>query len=385
MLGAGYVTTLFAVGLERLKRGEIEPYGVPLAGFDLGVDIEDIKVVACIDVDARKVGRTIYDIARRFYRLRSVPPTLKDVVVHPGIEMGFVKGLFPVSSLDYGGSFQHSIEEMYEFIGKAEPDVIVDATTTQYAEPFNEYRFLEEAVMERRLTPTQLYAYLALKLMEEGKQLSYVNLIPTPIANDYAYVLAAKKFGGLILGDDGATGATPLTADILEHLRERNRRVLGVVQLNIGGNSDFKSLLDEKRNRAKEYTKSSIVEDILGYYTPSYIKPTGFLSSLGDKKFVSMHIEYTSFNSAKDEIIINMRINDSPALAGYMVDLVRLAKLALNAGLNGTIYDVNAFYMKKPGPPNSKNVARILAFERLISFVKNIADGRQLNIQQSML
>lgn len=385
MLGAGYVTTLFAVGLERLKRGEIEPYGVPLAGFDLGVDIEDIKVVACIDVDARKVGRTIYDIARRFYRLRSVPPTLKDVVVHPGIEMGFVKGLFPVSSLDYGGSFQHSIEEMYEFIGKAEPDVIVDATTTQYAEPFNEYRFLEAAVMERRLTPTQLYAYLALKLMEEGKQLSYVNLIPTPIANDYAYVLAAKKFGGLILGDDGATGATPLTADILEHLRERNRRVLGVVQLNIGGNSDFKSLLDEKRNRAKEYTKSSIVEDILGYYTPSYIKPTGFLSSLGDKKFVSMHIEYTSFNSAKDEIIINMRINDSPALAGYIVDLVRLAKLALNAGLNGTIYDVNAFYMKKPGPPNSKNVARILAFERLISFVKNIADGRQLNIQQSML
>lgn len=374
MLGAGYVTTLFIVGLERVKRGEVEPYGVPLADFDLGVDIDDIKVVACIDVDARKVGRTMYDIARRFYRLRGVPRTLKDVVVYPGIEMGFVKGLFPVSSLDYGRSLQRSIEEIYEFIGKTEPDVIVDATTTQYAKPFNEYRFLEKAVSERKLTPTQLYAYLALKLMEEGRQLSYVNLIPTPIANDYAFVSAAEKFGGLVLGDDGATGATPLAADILEHLRERNRKVLGVVQLNIGGNSDFKSLLDEKRNRAKEYTKSSIVEDILGYYTPSYIKPTGFLSSLGDKKFVSMHIEYTSFNGVKDEIIVNMRINDSPALAGYIVDLVRLAKLALNAGLYGTIYDVNAFYMKKPGPPNSKNVARILAFEKLISFVKTIAE-----------
>ncbi len=384
VLGAGYVTTFFTVGLERLKRGEINPYGVPLASFDIGVDINDIKVVACVDVDARKVGKTMYDVARKFYKLRNVPHTLKGVVVYPGIEMGFVKELFPVGSLDYGGSFQRSVEEMYEFIRKTEPDVIVDATTTQYAEPFNEYRFLEKAVIERKLTPSQLYAYLALKLMEEGKPLSYVNLIPTPIANDYAYVSAAEKFGGLVLGDDGATGATPLTADILEHLRERNRRVLGVVQLNIGGNSDFKSLLDEKRSRAKEYTKSSIVEDILGYYTPSYIRPTGFLSSLGDKKFVSIYIEYTSFNDVKDEIIVNMRINDSPALAGYIVDLVRLAKLALNAGIYGTIYDINAFYMKKPGPPNSKNIARILAFERLISFIKTIAGRRQLNVQQSM-
>jgi len=384
ILGAGYVATIFTVGLERLKRGEIKPYGVPLADFDIGIGIDDVKVVACVDVDARKVGKTMYDIAKRFYKLKSVPLTLKDVVVHPGIEMGFVRELFPIDSLDYEGDFQRSVEEMYAFIERTKPDVIVDVTTTQYAKPFNEYRCLEKAVEERKVTPTQLYAYLALRLMEEGRQLSYVNLIPTPIANDYAYVSTAGKFGGLILGDDGATGATPFTADMLEHLRERNRKVLGVVQLNIGGNSDFKSLLDEKRNRAKEYTKNSIVEDVLGYYTPSYIKPTGFLSSLGDKKFVSIHVEYISFNGVKDEIIVNMRMNDSPALAGYMVDLTRLAKSALNAGFYGTVYDINAFYMKKPGPPNSKNIARILAFERLKSFVKTIVDRNRLNIQQSM-
>ena len=384
ILGAGYVATVFTVGLERLKRGEIKPYGVPLADFDIGIGIDDVKVVACVDVDARKVGKTMYDIAKRFYRLKSVPLTLKDLVVHPGVEMGFVRDLFPINSLDYEGNSQRSVEEMYAFIERAKPDVIVDVTTTQYAKPFNEYRYLEKAVEERKVTPTQLYAYLALRLMEEGRQLSYVNLIPTPIANDYAYVSTAGKLGGLILGDDGATGATPFTADILEHLRERNRKVLGVVQLNIGGNSDFKSLLDEKRNRAKEYTKKSIVEDVLGYYTPSYIKPTGFLSSLGDKKFVSIHVEYISFNGVKDEIIVNMRVNDSPALAGYMVDLTRLAKSALNAGFYGTVYDINAFYMKKPGPPNSKNIARILAFERLKSFIKTVVDKNRLNIQQSM-
>ncbi|MEM1569208.1 MAG: myo-inositol-1-phosphate synthase [Candidatus Bathyarchaeia archaeon] len=382
MLGAGYVTTFFAVGLERLKKGEIEPYGVPLADFDMGVDINDIKIIACIDVDARKVGRTMYDVARKFYRFKHVPQTLKDIVIHPGIEMGFVKELFPIASLDYEADFQNSVEEMYGFIERCKPDVIVDATTTQYAEPFHDYMMLEKAVRDRRLTPGQLYAYLALKLMEEGREVSYVNVIPTPIANDYAYVSTAEKFGGLVLGDDGATGATPLTADLLEHLKERNRRVLGVVQLNIGGNDDFKSLLEEKRNKAKEYTKSSIIEDILGYYTPSYIKPTGFLSSLGDKKFVSIHIEYNSFNRVKDEIIVNMRINDSPALAGYIVDLVRLSKLALKAGFRGTVYEINAFYMKKPGPPNAKNTARIIAFERLVSFLKTITDKTTLNITQ---
>jgi myo-inositol-1-phosphate synthase len=384
ILGAGYVATFFTVGLERLKKGEIKPYGIPLADFDIGVGIDDIKVVACVDVDARKVGKTMYDVAKRFYKLKNVPVTLKNVVVYPGIEMGFVRDLFPVNSLDYGGGFQRSVEEMYAFIERAKPDVIVDVTTTQYSKPFNGYKRLEKAVEEGKVTPTQLYAYLALRLMEEGGQLAYVNLIPTPIANDYAYISAARKFGGLILGDDGATGATPFTADMLEHLRERNRRVLGIAQLNIGGNSDFKSLLDEKRNKAKEYTKSSIVKDILGYHIPSYIKPTGFLSSLGDKKFVSIHVEYVSFNGVKDEIIVNMRINDSPALAGYMVDLVRLAKSALNAGFYGTIYDINAFYMKKPGPPNSRNIARILAFERLKSFVKTIADSNRLNVQQSV-
>lgn len=383
ILGAGYVATYFTVGLERLKRGEIPPYGVPLASFDIGVDISDIKVVACVDVDARKVGRTMYDIAKRFYRLMHVPHTLKEITIYPGIEMGFNKGLFPIKSLDHEMGFNRSIEEMYGFIEKVRPDVIVDVTTTQYAKPFNEYSQLEEAVIRGRATPAQLYAYLTLRLMK-SRQASYINLIPTPIANDYAYVSTAEKIGGLILGDDGATGATPLTADILEHLKERNRRVLGVVQLNIGGNDDFKSLLDENRNKAKEYTKSSIVEDILGYYAPSYIKPTGFLKSLGDKKFVSMHIEYVSFNGVKDEIIVNMRINDSPALAGYIVDLVRLAKLALDSGFCGTIYDINAFYMKKPGPPNAKNIARIIAFNKLVSFVKTMTDRKSLKIYQNV-
>ena len=381
ILGTGYVANYFAVGLERIKLGEIEPYGVPLADLDISIDIKDVQIVACVDVDARKVGKTVYEVARDFYQFNSVPNTLKKVKILPGIELGLVKDLFPIKSLDSEKGINSSIEEMYEIIRRARPDVIVDVTTTQYASPFETYERLETAIEQGNgFTPTQLYAYLALRYMKEVEPVAYVNLIPTPIANDSAYVSAAEKFGGLVLGDDGATGATPFTADVLEHLRERNRRVLGIAQLNIGGNADFMALLNERRNKAKEITKSSIVEDILGYDAPHYIRPTGFLESLGDKKFVAIHIEYVSFNGARDEIIVNMRINDSPALAGYIVDLVRIAKIALEKGINGTIYDINAFYMKKPGPPGSKNLPRIVAYQKLVSFVKSMLEAETRSV-----
>ena len=67
--------------------------------------------------------------------------------------------------------------------------------------------------------------------------------------------------------------------------------------------------------------RGGIVKDILGYDIPHYIKPTDFLEPLGDKKFISMHVEYISFNGVVNELIVNGRINDSPALAGLMGEL----------------------------------------------------------------
>lgn len=111
----------------------------------------------------------------------------------------------------------------------------------------------------------------------------FVNVIPTFIANDPAFVELAKENSLVVFGDDGATGATPFTADVLSHLAQRNRYVKDVAQFNIGGNMDFLALTDDGKNKSKEFTKSSIVKDILGYDAPHYIKPTGYLEPLGDK------------------------------------------------------------------------------------------------------
>ncbi|RLF18188.1 MAG: myo-inositol-1-phosphate synthase [Thermoprotei archaeon] len=370
ILGLGMVGTTFSVGLERIKKGEIKPYGVPLADMDLGIRIDEIEIVGAIDVDKRKVGLSIYDVAKRIYNMESVPETLKEVKVYPGLGGEFVKDLFPIYELK--GDHKEILETVYSTLKDLKPDVIVDVTTTQEGKIYNTWEDYERDVLEGKAAPSQVYAYLALKYAGEVKPVAYINLIPTPVANNPVIVAAAEKAGAIVLGDDGATGATPLTADILEHLRERNRKVYSIAQFNIGGNTDFLALLNERRNKAKKETKSSVVKDILGYDAPHFIRPTGYLEPLGDKKFVAMHILYESFNGAIDEIIVNMRINDSPALAGLIVDLARLAKLALDAGLTGTIYEINAFFMKRPAPLGSKNMARILAYQQLVNFIEKI-------------
>ena len=59
-----------------------------------------------------------------------------------------------------------------------------------------------------------------------------------------------------------------------------------------------------------------------------------------------MHMEYITFNEAIDELIINGCINDSPALAGLIVDLMRLGKIAIERKEWSRVYPVNAFYIK---------------------------------------
>ena len=84
-----------------------------------------------------------------------------------------------------------------------------------------------------------------------------------------------------------------------------------------------------------------------------------------------------SFNGFKDEWYIVARINDSPALAGLLVDLVRLGKIALDREAYGTVYNVNAFYMKNPGPRDAKAVSKIKAYELLLEWL-GIYDERNM-------
>lgn len=376
IVGQGLVALHFEVGLEKLKNGEIPDYGVPLRN-NLPYKYSDIEIVATYDVDDSKVGKSVYELAKRDYNGPGpIPGKLKDLVVRRGIHLGSLKGM-PLKA--HGREEQVGLEQaVYELVDEWKQlnvDVIVNIMTTEPVEPVNNVEHLHERFKSGDLTASQAYAYAGAVYSAKYKSSAFINAIPTPLANDKAFVELYKQSRGVILGDDGATGATPLTADLLEHLYQRNRRVIDIAQFNIGGNTDFYSLTLPERNVMKTKTKSSMIKDILGYSVPNYIRPTGYLEPLGDKKFVAMIIEYMSFGEFKDELYIIMRINDSPALAGLLVDLVRLGKLAVEKEYYGTAYEVNAFYMKRPGPPGSKAISKVKAYDLLLKWV-GIKDPR---------
>ncbi|MCD6143302.1 inositol-3-phosphate synthase [Thermococcus sp.] len=367
ILGQGYVGSTFAVGVERIKKGELGYYGIPLEN-ELQEKVEDIEIVGSYDVDKNKIGKSVYDVVKNYWE-NHIPESLRNVIVRKGIHLRSLRNLpIDTEGLDDEMTLKEAVEKLVEEWKESAPDVIINVCTTEAFTPFGNKEELIKAIEDNnreRLTATQVYAYAAALYAKEVGGAVFVNAIPTLIANDPAFVELSKENNLVIFGDDGATGATPLTADILSHLAQRNRYVKDIAQFNIGGNADFLALTDKERNKSKEFTKSSIVKELLGYDAPHYIKPTGFLEPLGDKKFIAMHIEYVSFNGAVDELIINGRINDSPALAGLLVDLVRLGKMAVDKKEFGTIYEVNAFYMKNPGPIEKPNIPRIIAYEKM--------------------
>ncbi len=377
VLGQGLVASHLMVGVERIKKNEIKPYGVPLAKYELPYSISDIKFVKSYEVDPSKIGKTVHDVCEELVGdVLPVPEELREITVGEGIHQGSMKGIIenPVG-LEEKHGLQEAIEKLSDEWVKLEPDVIINTITTEEASPFKNPEDLEKAIKndEERVSASHAYAYAAWRYaIKSGRRVTFVNVIPSPIANDPAIVTLYEKAGLVVLGDDGATGATPLTADLMEHLAERNRHVKFIVQFNIGGNTDFLALTKPERNRMKEFTKSSVVADILGYEPPHYIKPTGYLEPLGDKKFVAMHIEYKTFNELEDSLYINARINDSPALAGLLVDLIRLGKIVLDKNLKGTLYEINAFFMKKPGPLEAKSVSRIEAYHRMLRWLRDL-------------
>ncbi len=373
VFGQGFVATIFQIGVQRIVQGDIEPYGVPLA-TELSYPIEAIEVVGSFDVDAEKVGKSVGDIAARYWKGPPIP-RLDGIRIYPGIHLGELRDV-PITptGLDDQSSLPECVEELLETYDRLRPDVFVNLCTTERPQAFESAKDFFRAIRadeRHRLVPSLVYYYSVLQYARE-RPAAFVNCIPTSIANEPVMERLARTQGVVLFGDDGASGATPLMADLLEHARERNRFVRSIAQFNIGGNPDFLALTDRERNIAKEQTKSASVRDILGYDAPHYIKPTGYLEPLGDKKFVAMHVPYVSFNGAEDELFVLARINDSPALAGLLVDLVRLGQLCLDAGISGAVDTVNAFYMKNPGPAETRSTSRILAYFKLRRWLAEI-------------
>jgi len=300
--------------------------------------IRDMSFVAAFDVDAAKVGSDLADAmwASRndTYRFADVAAT--GVTVQRG------------PTLDGLGTYYREVVEE-----SAAPVVdVAQALRDSGADVLVCYLPVgsEEAAKH--------YAQAAI---DAG--VAFVNALPVFIASDPVWAAKFTEAGVPIVGDDikSQLGAT-ITHRVLARLFEERGLVLDrTYQLNVGGNMDFKNMLERSRLESKKISKTQAVTSNIAAHLPPddvHIGPSDHVPWLTDRKFAYVRLEGHGFGNAPTSLEYKLEVWDSPNSAGVVIDAIRAAKIALDAGLGGPLEAASAYFMKSPAVQYPDTVAR---------------------------
>ncbi|HWW44246.1 MAG TPA: inositol-3-phosphate synthase, partial [Acidimicrobiia bacterium] len=182
---------------------------------------------------------------------------------------------------------------------------------------------------------------------------AFVNAIPVFIASDPEWAAKFEAAGVPIVGDDikSQVGAT-IVHRILARLFEDRGLVLDrTYQLNVGGNMDFKNMLERERLESKKISKTQSVTSQIDNGIAAddvHIGPSDHVPWLEDRKWAYIRLEGRNFGDVPLNIELKLEVWDSPNSAGVIIDAVRCAKLALDRGIGGPLIGPSAYFMKSP-------------------------------------
>jgi myo-inositol-1-phosphate synthase len=337
--GIGNCASSLVQGLEYYRDADPSDDVPGLMHVELGgYHIRDIEVVAAFDVDATKVGQDVSKaiLAGQNNTIRFAP------VPELGVEV--LRG----PTLDgFGKYYKLTCEE-----SPAEPIDVVAALRDSGADVLVSYLPVgsEEA--------QKFYAQCCI---DAG--VAFVNAIPVFIASDPEWAAKFANAGVPIIGDDikSQVGAT-IVHRILARLFEDRGMVLDrTYQLNVGGNMDFKNMLERERLESKKISKTQAVTSQLENDIDAkdvHIGPSDHVEWLEDRKWAYIRLEGRNFGDVPLNVELKLEVWDSPNSAGVIIDAVRCAKVAKDRGLGGPILGPSAYFMKSPPVQYTDEVAR---------------------------
>jgi myo-inositol-1-phosphate synthase len=300
--------------------------------------VRDIEVVAAFDVDAKKVG---FDLADAIVSSENNTIKIADV---PPLGVAVQRG----HTLDgLGMYYRQTITESDE-----PPADVVRALRDARADVLVSYLPVgsEEA--------DKFYAQCAI---DAG--VAFVNALPVFIASDPQWARKFEDAGLPIVGDDikSQVGAT-ITHRVLAKLFEDRGVVLDrTYQLNVGGNMDFKNMLERERLESKKISKTqavtSNIEHDLGARNV-HIGPSDYVQWLDDRKWAYVRLEGRAFGDVPLNLEYKLEVWDSPNSAGVIIDAVRAAKIAKDRGIGGPVLSAASYFMKSPPVQYPDDIAR---------------------------
>ncbi|PPF79715.1 inositol-3-phosphate synthase [Subtercola sp. Z020] len=198
---------------------------------------------------------------------------------------------------------------------------------------------------------------------------AFVNAVPVFVASDPVWAAKFRDAGVPIVGDDikSQVGAT-ITHRVLARLMEsRGIQLDHTYQLNVGGNMDFKNMLERKRLQSKKISKTQSVTSNIDIELPErdiHIGPSDHVPWLDDRKFAFVRLEGHGFGNAPISLEYKLEVWDSPNSAGVVIDALRAAAIARDAGLGGPVESASAYFMKSPSAqlPDDEARAALEAF-----------------------
>ena len=329
IVGVGNCASSLVQGLTYYRDAKSNEPVPGLMNADVGgYHISDVEISSAFDVNARKVGRDVAEAiftapnnTHRFAAVAETGVTVRRGPVLDGIGE-YLEDDVPISD--------EPEADVAEVLRKSRTDVVVSYL------PVGSQKASE---------------WYAKQAIDAG--CGFVNCIPVFIASDPAWRRRFEEAGLPIIGDDikSQVGATILHRVLANLFRERGVRLDRTYQLNVGGNTDFKNMLERQRLTSKKISKTQAVTsqfDVPLEADNVHVGPSDHVPWLTDRKLAFIRLEGTTFGGVPLSAEVRLEVWDSPNSAGVVIDAVRCAKLAMDRGVGGALSGPSSYFMKSP-------------------------------------
>lgn len=329
IVGVGNCAASLVQGVEFYKDAKPDETVPGLMHVQFGdYHVRDVEFVAAFDVDSKKVGLDLSEaiLASENNTIKICDVPKSGVIVQRGVTLD---GL--------GRYYRETIEE-----STAEPVDVVAALKAAKVDVLVSYLPVgsEEA--------DKFYAQCAI---DAG--CGFVNALPVFIAGTKEWADKFTAAGLPIVGDDikSQVGATITHRVMAKLFQDRGVIVDRTYQLNVGGNMDFKNMLERDRLESKKISKTQSVTSQLHHDLGAdnvHIGPSDYVAWLDDRKWAFVRLEGRAFGNAPLNLEYKLEVWDSPNSAGVIIDAIRACKIALDRKVGGPVLSASSYFMKSP-------------------------------------
>ncbi|RKT79567.1 L-myo-inositol-1-phosphate synthase [Terracoccus luteus] len=294
--------------------------------------VGDVEFVAAFDVDDKKVGK---DLAEAINASENNTIKITDVPT-TGVEVQ--RG----HTLDgLGKYYRMTIDE-----SAAEPVDVVSVLKERRVDVLVSYLPVGSEQADK------FYAQCAI-----DAKVAFVNALPVFIASDPEWSAKFEAAGVPIIGDDikSQVGATITHRVMAKLFEDRGVALDRTYQLNVGGNMDFKNMLERERLESKKVSKTqAVTSNLRGELADKiddrnvHIGPSDYVQWLDDRKWAYVRLEGRAFGDVPLNLEYKLEVWDSPNSAGIIIDAVRAAKIAKDRGIGGALLSASSYLMKSP-------------------------------------